>query len=167
MHWSSTSGSPIQATIPGAAALERVQALMETIRSSTRTNPNRVRALVGTFAFANPTGFNRADGEGYRFLARQILDIDQRNPQLAARILTSMRSWRSLEPFAPIMPAPRCAKSTRRRTFRPTSRYRRADAQGVIFILAYRRSRRVICIRFFQPDESRTSAPYHCEYKKP
>ncbi len=27
----------------------------------------------------------------------QILDIDQRNPQLAARILTSMRSWRSLE----------------------------------------------------------------------
>ncbi|MGO7594277.1 aminopeptidase N C-terminal domain-containing protein, partial [Rhizobium leguminosarum] len=51
-----------------------------------------------TFAFANPTGFGRADGEGYRFLADQILDIDERNPQLASRILTSMRSWRSLEP---------------------------------------------------------------------
>lgn len=64
----------------------------------TRANPNRVRALVGTLAFNNPTGFNRADGGGYRFLAEEILTIDPRNPQLAARILTSMRSWRSLEP---------------------------------------------------------------------
>jgi aminopeptidase N len=86
----------IQATIPGAAALARVQALMADPLFN-GSNPNRVRALVGTFAFSNPTGFNRADGEGYRFLARQILGIDPRNPQLAARILTSMRSWRSLE----------------------------------------------------------------------
>ncbi|MBB3608832.1 aminopeptidase N [Rhizobium sp. BK602] len=87
----------IQATIPGAATLERIQALMENPLFK-RTNPNRMRALVGTFAFANPTGFGRADGAGYRFLANEILDIDQRNPQLAARILTSMRSWRLLEP---------------------------------------------------------------------
>jgi aminopeptidase N len=86
----------IQATIPGPAALDRVQRLMESPHF-TRSNPNRVRALVGTFAFSNPTGFNRADGEGYRFLASQILEIDPKNPQLAARILTSMRSWRSLE----------------------------------------------------------------------
>ncbi|WP_275789880.1 aminopeptidase N [Pararhizobium gei] len=86
----------IQAAIPGAAALDRVKSLMADPLFTT-SNPNRVRALVGTFAFANPTGFNRADGEGYRFLAQQILDIDPRNPQLAARILTSMRSWRSLE----------------------------------------------------------------------
>ena len=57
-----------------------------------------MRALVGTFAFSNPTGFNRADGEGYRFLARPDHSTStRRNPQLAARILTSMRSWRSLE----------------------------------------------------------------------
>ncbi|MBB4568273.1 aminopeptidase N [Rhizobium leucaenae] len=87
----------IQAAIPGAATLERIQGLMETPLFK-RTNPNRMRALVGTFAFANPTGFGRADGAGYRFLAEEILDIDQRNPQLAARILTSMRSWRLLEP---------------------------------------------------------------------
>jgi aminopeptidase N len=60
-------------------------------------NPNRLRALIGSYAMANPTGFNRADGAGYRFLAEQIIDIDKRNPQVAARILTSMRSWRSLE----------------------------------------------------------------------
>ncbi|KEA07568.1 aminopeptidase N [Rhizobium rhizogenes] len=87
----------IQAAIPGAAALDRIQGLMK-MPFFKRTNPNRMRALVGTFAFSNPTGFGRADGAGYRFLAQEILDIDQRNPQLAARILTSMRSWRSLEP---------------------------------------------------------------------
>jgi aminopeptidase N len=87
----------IQATIPGEGALTRVKALMDSPRFVS-TNPNRVRSLIGTFAFANPTGFNRADGEGYRFLAEQILSIDPKNPQLAARILTSMRSWRSLEP---------------------------------------------------------------------
>ncbi|CAN7264348.1 aminopeptidase N [Rhizobium leguminosarum] len=87
----------IQAGIPGPKTLERIRALMDNPLFK-RTNPNRMRALVGTFAFANPTGFGRADGEGYRFLAGQILDIDERNPQLAARILTSMRSWRSLEP---------------------------------------------------------------------
>jgi aminopeptidase N len=87
----------IQATIPGASTLERVKGLMEDPLFN-RRNPNRVRALVGAFAFGNPTGFNRADGSGYRFLADEILDIDRRNPQLAARILTSMRSWRSLEP---------------------------------------------------------------------
>ncbi|MGN7752354.1 aminopeptidase N [Sinorhizobium sp. 22678] len=86
----------IQATIPGASTLDRVRALMSDPLFNA-SNPNRVRSLVGTFAFANATGFNRIDGEGYRFLARQILDIDARNPQLAARILTSMRSWRSLE----------------------------------------------------------------------
>ncbi|ASY62122.1 Membrane alanine aminopeptidase N [Sinorhizobium sojae CCBAU 05684] len=86
----------IQATIPGPATLERVKALMSDPLFNA-SNPNRVRSLVGTYAFSNPTGFNRTDGEGYRFLARQILEIDPRNPQLAARILTSMRSWRSLE----------------------------------------------------------------------
>ncbi len=86
----------IQAGIPGPGALDRVKTLMENPLFK-HTNPNRMRSLVGTFAFGNPTGFGRADGEGYRFLVSQILDIDQRNPQLAARLLTSMRSWRSLE----------------------------------------------------------------------
>ena len=87
----------IQATIPGEGALERIKALLGS-KHFTPSNPNRVRSLIGTLAFANPTGFNRADGEAYRFLAAQIVEIDKRNPQLAARILTSMRSWRSLEP---------------------------------------------------------------------
>ena len=86
----------IQAGTPGADTLERVRKLMGSPLFN-RTNPNRMRSLIGSFAFGNPTGFNRADGAGYHFLADEILDIDQRNPQLAARLLTSMRSWRSLE----------------------------------------------------------------------
>jgi aminopeptidase N len=87
----------IQATMPGAGALDRVRALMAS-RHFAPNNPNRLRALLGSFAMSNPTGFNRADGAGYAFLAERIIDIDKRNPQVAARILTAMRSWRSLEP---------------------------------------------------------------------
>jgi aminopeptidase N len=87
----------IQATIPGADALARVQGLMKSPNFAP-SNPNRVRSLIGTFAFSNPTGFNRADGAGYDFYAEQILAIDPRNPQLAARLLTALRSWRLLEP---------------------------------------------------------------------
>jgi aminopeptidase N len=61
------------------------------------SNPNRIRALVGTFAGANQTQFNRADGAGYDFLADFVIDLDKRNPQTAARLLVSFRSWRALE----------------------------------------------------------------------
>ncbi len=86
----------LQATIPGGDTLNRVNALMEH-PLYVATNPNRVRSLVGSLAFANPTAFNRADGEGYRLLGAQVTQIDPRNPQLAARLLTAMRSWRALD----------------------------------------------------------------------
>ena len=87
----------IQASAPGAATVERVKALTAHPAFS-MNNPNRVRSLIGTLANASQTGFHRADGEGYRFLAATIADIDGRNPQLAARLATAFRSWRSLEP---------------------------------------------------------------------
>jgi aminopeptidase N len=87
----------IQATAPGAATLDKVIKLTE-YPGFTMTNPNRVRALIGTFATANQTAFNRADGAGYDFFARAVLEIERRNPQLAARLATALRSWRSLEP---------------------------------------------------------------------
>ncbi len=61
------------------------------------SNPNRVRALIGGFT-ANATQFNRADGAGFDLLAEIVLKLDPTNPQIAARLLTAMRSWRSLEP---------------------------------------------------------------------
>ena len=87
----------IQATAPGAATCDRVIELMDSPHYKAG-NPNRVRALVGAFTAGNPTGFNRIDGAGYRLLARVVTETDPKNPQLAARLLTAMRSWRSLEP---------------------------------------------------------------------
>ena len=86
----------IQATAPGSATCARIEQLLDSTLFD-RTNPNRVRALIGAFSAGNPTGFNAADGAGYRLLAREVIDIDKRNPQLAARLLTAMRSWSSLE----------------------------------------------------------------------
>jgi aminopeptidase N len=60
-------------------------------------NPNKLRGLIGVFA-ANAVNFNRQDGAGYTFVATKVLEIDAFNPQVASRILTSFRSWRSLEP---------------------------------------------------------------------
>ncbi len=49
--------------------------------------PNRVRALLGSFA-ANPTVFHAADGSGYAFYAEQLARLDPVNPQTAARLST-------------------------------------------------------------------------------
>jgi aminopeptidase N len=61
-------------------------------------NPNRVRALIGSFAAANQTQFNRADGAGHAFVVDAVLALDSKNPQVAARLLAAFKSWRSLEP---------------------------------------------------------------------
>jgi len=62
------------------------------------TNPNRIRALIGSFATGNPTQFHRPDGAGYQFVAMLVVDLDAVNPQVAARLLTSFASWKLLEP---------------------------------------------------------------------
>jgi aminopeptidase N len=87
----------LQAMIPEADTFVRVRELAAHPAFSL-ANPNRVRALVGTFAQANQTQFNRADGAGYAFIADTVLALDGRNPQVAARLMTAFRSWRALEP---------------------------------------------------------------------
>ncbi|MDT6940407.1 aminopeptidase N [Brucella pseudogrignonensis] len=86
----------VQATRPGEKALEAVRTLTKD-KLLSFDNPNRVRALIGAFSASNPTGFNRKDGAAYDFFADIVLAIDPENPQLAARLLTALRSWRSLE----------------------------------------------------------------------
>jgi aminopeptidase N len=86
----------LQAAIPEPATLDRVRALTEHPAFSF-ANPNRIRALIGAFAQSNPSQFNRADGQGYDFVADTVLALDPRNPQVAARLLTAFRSWRTLE----------------------------------------------------------------------
>lgn len=88
----------VQARCPEADTLETVQRLMEHPLFSL-DNPNRCRALLCSFAAGNQTGFNRADGKAYEFFSDLILRIDRENPQLASRLLTSLRSWKTLEPI--------------------------------------------------------------------
>jgi len=87
----------LQAAIPEPATLERVRALTSHPAFS-MTNPNRIRALIGSFAQANNTQFNRIDGKGYDFVADIVLALDSKNPQVAARLTGAFRSWRALEP---------------------------------------------------------------------
>jgi aminopeptidase N len=87
----------LQAAIPEQGTLDRVRALT-THRAFSMANPNRVRALIGAFAQANHTQFNRADGAGYDFVADILIALDAKNPQVAARLMGAFRSWRALEP---------------------------------------------------------------------
>ena len=86
----------LEAIVPAPETLDRVRAILAEA-SFAASNPNRIRALVGSFASGNQTQFNRADGAGYDFLAGFALDLDRRNPQTAARLLVNFRSWRALE----------------------------------------------------------------------
>jgi aminopeptidase N len=90
--WLALSASPAE-----DGTLDRVQAILAE-PDFPRNNPNRLRALVGSFASGNPVQFARADGAGFRFVAGFVADVDKRNPQVASRILTAFRTFRTYEP---------------------------------------------------------------------
>ena len=88
----------VQMQIPGEPALARLLTL-ENDPAFTWKNPNRVQSLLGSFVRGNPSGFHRADGAGYRWLAERLTQLDALNPQLAARLATAFNGWRRLEPM--------------------------------------------------------------------
>ncbi len=83
----------LRATAPLPNAAARVRQMMLHPRF-TLTNPNKVRALIGAFAMANPTGFHAADGSGYALLAEQIKTLNGLNPQIASRLIGPLGRWR-------------------------------------------------------------------------
>ena len=94
----------VQAAIPDQQGLARVQGLMSHPDFDLR-NPNKVRALVGVFSNQNPVNFHRIDGAGYRFLGDIIAELNSRNPQIAARLLTPLTKWRNYSGRAELMRA--------------------------------------------------------------
>lgn len=88
-HW-----LQIQAESPRGDAIERVRKLMDH-EAYDGNNPNKIRALIGTFANANAVTFHRVDGAGYGFLAQTIEDLNEKNPQIASRLLTPLTRWRN------------------------------------------------------------------------
>ena len=87
----------VQAEVPGGATLDTVRALLSDAAFTLR-NPNRVQALLGTFARQNRTGFHRVDGAGYALMVEQLRALDALNPQTAARIAQVFNGWARLEP---------------------------------------------------------------------
>jgi len=57
-------------------------------------NPNRVRSVIGVFAMLNDINFHALNGDGYAFLADQIIHLDNLNPQVAARLCEPLTRWR-------------------------------------------------------------------------
>jgi aminopeptidase N len=86
----------LQAQLPTPAAAERVRNLLKHPKFNWQI-PNRIRSLIGTFATFNSVGFNAPDGSGYRLLADVVLRLDKSNPQVAARLAASFRSYKALE----------------------------------------------------------------------
>ncbi len=87
----------LQARDPSPDALARVTDLMRHPAFEPK-NPNRLRALVSTFASANPARFHDLSGAGYRFLADRILETDAFNPMIAARMVEALGGWRRYIP---------------------------------------------------------------------
>lgn len=62
-----------------------------------RKVPNLLRSLVGAFAMNNRVAFNHLSGDGYKFVADKIIEIDKYNPQVASRIAKSMNHLKRLD----------------------------------------------------------------------
>ncbi|WP_027158960.1 aminopeptidase N [Methylobacter luteus] len=86
----------LQASSPMPGTFATVQALMAHDAFDLK-NPNRVRSLIGAFSQANPLHFHAANGQGYRFLADQIIALNTINPQVASRMLGALTQWRRFD----------------------------------------------------------------------
>ena len=86
----------VQAASPVLGTLENVLALMQH-EVFDASSPNKLRSVLGGFA-SNMKQFHGIDGLGYEFLTDQLLDLDKKNPQIAARLMTPLTRWRKFEP---------------------------------------------------------------------
>jgi aminopeptidase N len=87
----------IQAMSPLPATPDAVRALARHPDYDLK-NPNRVRALVASFASGNQVRFHDASGRGYGFLTDTIIQLDPVNTQIAARLVPPLGQWRRMDP---------------------------------------------------------------------
>ena len=84
----------------GLHAISRLPAALDRIVELTHhkafnlQSPNRVRALIGTFAHGNAVRFHDSSGRGYEFVTDIVIRLDRLNPQVAARLATVFNNWR-------------------------------------------------------------------------
>jgi aminopeptidase N len=86
----------VQATASGENAFQRVQKLLSH-EAFDMTVPNRVRSLIGAFSQSNAVEFHHASGQGYKFLADMVIQLNALNPQIAARLLLPLIQWKNYD----------------------------------------------------------------------
>jgi aminopeptidase N len=87
----------LQAVSPLDDTLAEVTRLLANPSFSMR-NPNKVRALIGAFCSGNHYRFHDISGPGYAFLSDRIIELNASNPQIAARMLSPLTSWKRYDP---------------------------------------------------------------------
>ena len=85
----------IQAASPLDGTLKVVKRLLSHDAFDAKS-PNDIRAVVATFA-ANARHFHRLDGSGYAFVADYIIDLQQANAQIAARLVSPFTQWQKYD----------------------------------------------------------------------
>lgn len=74
--------------------LERVKALQNDPAYDPKV-PNLVRSLIGSFA-RNPVAFYDESGEGFKFVADKVIEIDSLNPQIASGLAGAFKNYGKL-----------------------------------------------------------------------
>jgi aminopeptidase N len=87
----------IQSADPKSGALQRVEKLMQHPAFDAK-NPNKLRSVISVFCAQNTVNFHAMDGNGYRFLADRIIELNKQNPQIASRMLTPLTRWKKYSP---------------------------------------------------------------------
>jgi len=81
----------IQALSPLPSTVRAVEGLQAHADFDLR-NPNRVRALISSFA-GNQVRFHDASGAGYRLYVDTLIQLDPTNSQVAARMVSPLGQW--------------------------------------------------------------------------
>lgn len=82
----------IQASSKLPNTLQQVKKLMRHPAFDIK-NPNKVYALIGSFG-RNAVHFHARNGEGYAFLQEVVAQLDTLNPQVAARMVKPLTTWK-------------------------------------------------------------------------
>ena len=84
----------VQATATGKNAFPRIKDLLTHDVFDMRV-PNRIRSLIGSFSQANSVEFHHQSGQGYELLADIVIQLNDSNPQIAARLLLPLIQWKN------------------------------------------------------------------------
>ena len=86
----------LQASRADATVVE-IETLMAHPAYSLKT-PNRARSVIFRFCLGNMPAFHAADGSGYALWARVLRQLNEINPEIAARLARAMDRWANFAP---------------------------------------------------------------------